>query len=545
MIYSIRLRLLLTMAAVVAVTAGTVAALASRISVAEFQRYVQLEAERNQRLGELFAEAGTLDHRPPSEQQAVIETMAAQMDERVLLANAEGAIIADSAKRALGAMIADISVADAIVIRLSLSHAGDPVVLASTGGPANGHVQFQAGRLPAEQFRFFVPTAVPNQVPPPTVGPPTVQSQPTPVPPVAPGVDMLITPAQSAVLYTIDTGAGGVASTVQVGALPVSISWSAFAQPDPFQAGYVSGVNRSLGFALGAAALAAIALTALLSRQILRPVEQLTTAARRMEAGDLAVRVPTGARDELAQLAHAFNAMAEGLQRTESLRRTMVGDVAHELRTPLTNIRGYLEALRDGVVQPDPAMLDSLHDEALLLNRLIDDLQDLALAEAGQLRLDRRPTDVPTIAAQVLAAARPRLKARHVTANLIAAQYLPRVLVDAERIGQVLRNLLNNALTHTPSGGKISITIAPDPAAPAEWLCVTVSDTGSGIPAADLPHIFERFYRADPSRNRATGGAGLGLTIVRQLVQAHGGSVWAESTLGHGTTIGLKVPRKG
>jgi signal transduction histidine kinase len=539
MIYSIRLRLFLTMAIVVAVTAGTVAALASRISVAEFQRYVQLEAERNQLLGELFNEASTLHFRTPEEQQTAIAAMAVRMNERVLLVDAQGSVLADSAELAQQTALSDVIVGSAIVIRLSLPHEGDTVIMADPGVIPRDHVRLEQWQLPAPQptaSRLYI---APGQLLQPTVAPPGFAPTSTPIAEPS-GGNLIFNTEQGAILYTIETNPGGVASTVQLGGLPVSVSWAAFAQPDPFQAGFVAGVNRSLGIALLAAALVAIALTVVLSRQIMRPVSDLTAAARRMEAGDLAVRVPTTSRDEFAQLAHAFNAMAAGIQRTETLRRTMVGDVAHELRTPLTNIRGYLEALRDGVVAPDPAMLGSLHDEALLLNRLIDDLQDLALAEAGQLRLAQRPADLAMIAAQVIAAARPRISAGQVTATLNAPPDLPTVAVDAERIGQVLRNLLNNALTHTPAGGQIQITITPDSA--AQQMCITVTDTGSGIPAADLPYIFERFYRADPSRNRATGGAGIGLTIVRQLVAAHGGTVWAQSERGRGTTVGITLP---
>jgi two-component system sensor histidine kinase BaeS len=321
-------------------------------------------------------------------------------------------------------------------------------------------------------------------------------------------------------------------------------------------------------------------LTLFFSRRLLGPIEALTTAARHMERGDLRQRVPDAAGDELGELARAFNAMADGLERAERLRRQMVGDVAHELRTPLTNVRGYLEAVQDGLARPDPAVIESIYEEVLLLNRLVNDLQDLALAEAGRLHLEPRPVAVEDLVERAVALARPAAEQRGVE---LAVQPAPELCVqaDPERIGQVLRNLIGNAIAHTPAQGAVlvsvqalaegpgSAAVAPgrqnagsgllgvgegscsqfaphgfDTAAdrPSQFVLVEVRDTGGGIPAADLPHIFERFYRADPARARATGGTGLGLAIVRQLVELHGGRVWAESAPGAGTTMRFTLP---
>jgi signal transduction histidine kinase len=298
-----------------------------------------------------------------------------------------------------------------------------------------------------------------------------------------------------------------------------------------------------------------------------------------MEKGDLSQRVAVRSQDEIGELARAFNAMADGLARIEQLRRHMVTDVAHELRTPLTNIRGYLEALRDGVARPDAPLIDSLHEEALLLNRLIDDLQDLALAEAGQLRLTRRPVALGPLLEGAVSALRPALADKRLAIVVDLPADLPCADADAARVGQVLRNLLNNAITHTPPGGTITVEATTDrrppttdqedrrqetgrtpnnsvsglssPVSRSEGLSVlsprssvliTVTDTGPGIAAEHLPHIFERFYRADRARARATGGAGLGLTIVKQLVEAHGGRVWAASAPGQGATFTFTLP---
>jgi signal transduction histidine kinase len=257
-----------------------------------------------------------------------------------------------------------------------------------------------------------------------------------------------------------------------------------------------------------------------------------------MEKGDLTGRISLRSGDEIGQLATAFNAMADGLTRLEQLRRNMVGDVAHELRTPLTNIRGYLEAARDGLVTPDMALVDNLYEEVMLLNRLVDDLQDLALAEAGQLPLERRPVEVSEVARMATEAIRPQVEARGLELSLDLPSDLPPVAADPHRIGQVLRNLFNNALEFTPHGGQITLTARLD----GTWVCLEVSDSGPGIAPEQLPFVFERFYRADSSRARATGGAGLGLAIVKQLVEAHGGRVWVKSTSGAGSLFGFTLP---
>jgi signal transduction histidine kinase len=301
---------------------------------------------------------------------------------------------------------------------------------------------------------------------------------------------------------------------------------------------FLASVNRSLGLAVIAGIVVAVVTTLLLSRHILAPVEALTAAARRMERGDLSQRVEVQSNDEIGQLAHAFNAMADGLARTEQLRRQMVGDVAHELRTPLSNLRGYLEALRDGVLEPEPQLMASLHEEAMLLTRLVDDLQELALADAGQLRLARQRAELADIVRQATGGFEHEAAGKGVTLRTELAPDLPPVHVDAQRIGQVLRNLIENALVHTPAGGEVSVS-ARRAGAEVE---VSVRDTGCGIAPEHLPYVFERFYRADPSRTRRTGGAGLGLTIVKKLVEAHGGTVRAESELGKGSTFTFTVP---
>ncbi|MBL7064213.1 MAG: HAMP domain-containing protein [Anaerolineae bacterium] len=319
--------------------------------------------------------------------------------------------------------------------------------------------------------------------------------------------------------------------------VPVGALYVGLPQESPGIEGFLTSVNRTLLLVAVVAGLSAVLLILGLSRRIFAPVQALTAAARRMEAGDLSQRVEITSQDEIGDLARAFNGMADGLARLEGLRRQLVTDVAHELRTPLTNIRGYLEALQDGVVEPERHVIDSLHEEAMLLNRLVDDLQAFSLVEAGQLRLERQPVALADVVDKAVEAARPRAVAKGVVLRADLPEDLPLVDVDPRRIGQVLRNLLDNGLTHTPSGGEIGVVAQ----ASDEWVEVKVWDTGTGIAAEDLPYVFERFYRADKSRSRATGGAGLGLAIARQLVEAHGGQIEVESEVGRGTQFAFTL----
>ena len=301
---------------------------------------------------------------------------------------------------------------------------------------------------------------------------------------------------------------------------------------------FLAAVNRSVLFGALIAGLAAVAVTLALSSRILRPVERLTEAAQRMEKGDLTVRVPVTSQDEIGKLAHTFNSMAGSLAQHEQLRRNMVTDVAHELRTPLTNLRGYLEAARDGLLAPDGALVDNLYEETMLLSRLVADLQELAQAEAGQLTLLRQPASLAGIVEQAAAILRPQANAKGLTLTVDLPPDLPLVDVDPERVGQVLRNLLNNAAAHTPRGGEVAVAARSGD----REVAVSVRDTGTGIAPEHLPYVFDRFYRADKSRARQTGGAGLGLAIAKQLVIAHGGSISVESAPGQGATFTVTLP---
>jgi len=282
----------------------------------------------------------------------------------------------------------------------------------------------------------------------------------------------------------------------------------------------------------------AVVMTFFLSRKILAPVKTLTSAARRLGRGDLSQRLQLKDKGEMGELTKAFNSMAGDLERTEQLRQNMVADAAHELRTPLSNIRGYLEAIRDGIKKPDADTIRSLDEEANLLSRLVDDLQALSLAEAGELKLNCQAEDITKLIKQAVAARHNQVIAKGISISTEVSKKLPSVNVDSRRIGQVLHNLLENAIAHIAKSGSIVVTAQEQD----NWVKVSVTDTGEGIPAEDLPSIFERFYRVDKSRARATGGSGLGLTIAKRLVEAHGGKIEAQSELGKGSCFSFTLP---
>jgi len=278
----------------------------------------------------------------------------------------------------------------------------------------------------------------------------------------------------------------------------------------------------------------ALLLAFALSGRILRPVGELTAAARRMREGDLDVRVSLRGDDEIAGLGRAFNEMADRLARNERTKRQMVSDVAHELRSPVTNLRCGIEAIQDGLVAPEPGRIDGLHAETLLLQRLITDLEDLSLAEAGGLSLV--PAAVDVAAAAVDRALGADTGGAPVTISI--DQDARFVRADPDRLEQMLRNLIGNARRHTPPHGAIQVSATRRDAG----VRIVVRDTGSAIAPVHLPHVFERFYRADPSRTRATGGAGLGLAIVRRLAEAQGGSVTVDSEgEGKGSTFTIQL----
>ncbi|MET9123325.1 HAMP domain-containing sensor histidine kinase [Streptomyces sp. NPDC004528] len=319
----------------------------------------------------------------------------------------------------------------------------------------------------------------------------------------------------------------------------------------------LSAANR-LRIAGWAAAVLVITVTvtSLAGFRLVKPLRVLTTAAIRMEGGELSTRVPVRGQDEIARLSAAFNAMSERREQLETVRRAMTNDIAHELRTPVSNLRGWLEAVEDGIARPDADLVASLLGQALQLQHIIDDLRDLAAAEAGELRLSPVPVQADDLLSTVVRAAKATADAQGVTLRLTAD---PSTVVDADpvRLRQMVDNLVSNAVRHTPAGGTVTLgasverreespagdlRAAPDGRRRSDFVLLTVSDTGCGIPAEELPHVFDRFWRSEKSRNRQSGGSGLGLAIVRRLAEAHGGTVTVLSTPGEGTAVTLRLP---
>jgi two-component system, OmpR family, sensor histidine kinase BaeS len=277
-----------------------------------------------------------------------------------------------------------------------------------------------------------------------------------------------------------------------------------------------------------------------LASRIVKPVVELTQAARAVTRGWPMPLVAVAGRDEMAELGQAFNRMAVRLAEEDEQRRRLFAGIAHELRTPLSVIQGTLEGILDRVVEPTPERIAALHSQAVLLKRLITDLRDLSLAQAGQLQLNRQAIDVSRIVRETLEALAPLADERTIALRLEMPERLTPLQLDPDRMRQVVQNLVENALRHTPPGGEVRVRLRDGN---GEGLHLEISDTGGGIGPEDLPHIFEHFYRADRSRARSSGGTGMGLAIVRSLVEAHGGHVSAESAPGRGSTFVVTLPK--
>jgi signal transduction histidine kinase len=300
-------------------------------------------------------------------------------------------------------------------------------------------------------------------------------------------------------------------------------------------------VNSAIWLAALAAGGAALLVGGVFAFGLVRPIRQLTAATRSIAHGDLSQRVPVASKDELGELAASFNSMAADLQKAERVRRDMTADIAHELRNPIAVLQANIEAVIDGVLPPSDENLQPLLDQTRLLTRLVDDLRTLALADSGQLSLDPVSTDPAALVRSVMARFAPQAEAKKISLRPELPDGLPTLTIDPERIAQVLGNLIGNAIRHTPENGSIVCRAAGDSSRPPSLVTFSVADSGSGIPADSLPHIFERFHRADKSRARAEGGTGLGLAIAKQLVELHGGKIWATSEEGRGTEVSFTL----
>ncbi len=321
----------------------------------------------------------------------------------------------------------------------------------------------------------------------------------------------------------------------------------------PQEQAYLERTNQALTLAALGAAFLALIVGLLLARSLTRPLRALTAATEKMAGGDLDQQVPVTTKDEIGELAESFNRMSRAVARANMLRRQMTADIAHDLRTPLTVIAGYVESIRDGDLAPTPERLDTIYTEIERLQRLVVDLRLLAVTDAGELRLNLQPLDAKSLLEDMAATYALAAEQKGVTLRVESDEGLPAVSGDESRLGQVLGNLITNALRYTPAGGEVVLRAALSDGrvggeAPPyrdhlfKAIVLSVEDTGPGIPADELPHIFQRFYRADQSRTDEDGSSGLGLAIAKALVEAHGGKIWAESEVGKGTKISLTLP---
>ncbi|MDD3748177.1 MAG: ATP-binding protein [Candidatus Bipolaricaulis anaerobius] len=364
--------------------------------------------------------------------------------------------------------------------------------------------------------------------------------------PRAPGF-LLVSPEGQVVLAQDPSLVGQVLPPAEVARgtpieLPDGSQWTIVpveeSPPPPLHEAFLQTVNRSLWIATGVVAVVALILALLLIRHLTGPLRNLAAAAHRIAAGDLTARVEETGEDELGKLAQSFNAMAESLEEAERSKRQMIADVAHELRTPITVLRAAVEGFEDGVLEPTPENLSALKDKVHLTARLIEDLQQLALADMGRLSLRQEPFPLEPVIADIAAMIGPQLEDGGIQLALDLPPDLPPAAGDRQRIQQVLLNLMANALRHTPAGGEILVTARTD----GSEIEVSVCDTGPGISPEDAAHLFARFYRGREERAAGTG-TGLGLSVAKAIVEAHGGRIWAENRPTGGACFHFTLPR--
>jgi signal transduction histidine kinase len=350
------------------------------------------------------------------------------------------------------------------------------------------------------------------------------------------------------IMRDVQVGATAPANLLQTGD-PVQVNGRVVATiimpPDPFtltpqEQSYLDRTNQAIWLAALGAVVVALIVGILLARTLAHPLRDLTSAAHRMADGDLEQEVPVRSKDEIGELAQAFNTMSHSVARANQLRRQMTADIAHDLRTPLTVIAGYIESMRKGVLAPSPERLDLINTEIEHLQKMVEDLRTLSRADAGELTLNRQAIDPRVLLEQTASTFRYAAEQKGISIDVIAPQAMSEIFVDEARMAQVLGNLVSNALRFTPAGGRINLLAEQR----ADSVMLTIRDTGKGIPTEDLPHIFERFYRADKSRSDSDNASGLGLAITRALVVAHGGSIRAESAAGAGTSMIISLKAK-
>jgi signal transduction histidine kinase len=333
----------------------------------------------------------------------------------------------------------------------------------------------------------------------------------------------------------LDRGAEIVIDGQQVGTL---IVYSGLGRLTASQQGFLRQVDTLMLVAGGVAVLGVLVVGSLQARRIVKPVRALAAAAHRVADGDLSQRISVTSDDELGEMAAAFNTMAAELERQHKLRHQAMADVAHELRTPLSVLQVQLESIEDNLIEPSPEVIAGLRNDLVHLSRLVEDLRVLTLADAGELHIEAEPVEMRALVQDVVKRVQVTAQAKKVDLSARVPDVPLYVSGDAQRLTQVLLNLLTNALQYTPPGGQI---VASARRVEGE-VRVAVQDTGEGIAPGDLPHVFERFYRADQARSRDTGGSGLGLSIARSLVEAQGGTITVESQPGRGSIFTVSLP---
>lgn len=298
-------------------------------------------------------------------------------------------------------------------------------------------------------------------------------------------------------------------------------------------------ITQALLVAGAVAILCAVGISWYMSRRIVQRLREVAAASQEIAGGNYDRRLEITSDDELGELAHNFNRMAQALANTEHTRRQLMADISHELKTPLASIKGYMEGLEDGIVAPTPEAYHLIYREADRMQRLVYDLQEMSQVQAGVLAVHLTPCDPAALVDSAITRLQPQFAEKGVKLMREVPPRLPVVNADADRAGQVLLNLLGNALQYTPAGGCVTVTLAVDHGV----VRFSVADTGIGLDAADLERVFQRFYRVDKSRARSSGGSGIGLTIARYLVEAQGGRIWAESGgAGQGSVFHFTLP---
>lgn len=307
---------------------------------------------------------------------------------------------------------------------------------------------------------------------------------------------------------------------------------------NPLEDEFIRRIGNSIFISAVGTILLAFILGAILSRTITRPIRELTKATHEMAGGKLGQQVPVRSRDEIGELAASFNKMNNDLARSFNLRKQMTADIAHELRTPLALIIGHAEGVHDGVLPPSKENFEIIREEAERLEQLVNDLRTLSLADAGELTVEFQPVDISKFLGDIQAHYLAPFNQKRITLNLTPAPVILKADLDPSRFSQVLTNILDNALRYTPEGGRVDMRIRQD----EDRVEISIRDSGDGVTAEDAAHLFDRFYRADESRNRDAGGSGLGLAIAKSIVEMHKGRIWAESETGKGLKVIIQLP---